>query len=258
MAGVIRFSQKPPFNGKLPSGGRIAPVSITPVLREIISPSLSVGPAAWYDFSDVGSQTREPGFGTTGIADKSGNDRDLSLWLGGPLGLYPPFRDYWQGINGWHTGHISQGAYLRSTTPGLTIAEFYTIVQYFQGVNAFLNAGLLNPFSSTEPSWFTGGNMVTGLASNTGSVYLNGDNNTNRVSNLFDEIRKPCLVRWVANGSPITTNERFVLGQDRTFQNTSFVGLVGEVIIFSSYLQEADRSTIENYLLDKWVFSKPF
>jgi len=210
---------------------------------------LTLSPVAWWDASDASTITTSGGKIQT-WADKSGNGLTLS-----EVNVINPRPDYttaaMNGLNAaeWPAG--DNGIALATASAAFAIQEMYVVLQY--DGSAFTNFdGILGAFNNT---WYISGNNVgTALQSGTfDGAFINGNNGTNRFSNVFTEIQSPCLLR-VKNTTAYSSTTRVGFGMDRNLVSLGrgWSGYIGEMLVFDTLLPSGDRTDLETYLMDKW------
>lgn len=233
------------------TGGTLVNVSITLVTAKCPSTGfdpLTLSPGAWWDASDASSITTS-GTAVTEWRDKSGNGHH---WTQTTSGYRPTYTT--AAVNGlnavtWPT--IGNTRHMRATVTGFSAAEMYFVVK-FGNANFASYEGLINVYNSGLDGWFTGGSSSDSLFFTATNVYINGNNTTNRNTDLFPEMQNGCLLRLTA-ASPFATTE-LVLGTDRTFHdlNRSWKEFICEGLCFPTALGTDERTNIETYMMGKW------
>jgi hypothetical protein len=234
-------------------GVPIVTYALTPLVPTIstastFSPS-DLSPVAWWDASDSSTIT----LASSAVSqwnDKSGNGWTLSQATSTKRPTYST-----AAINGlnaalWPSGDNDD--FLQTAAGGsFTIREFYAVIKFANA--AFSNyEGLLNIAANGPDGWFVG-NASGGGVFFSNPIYVNGNNSTDRQSDLRTEFASTCLVRWV-RASAQTTTAGVVLGMDRLNDslNRGWNGHICEVTVFDDLLATDDRSELETYLMDKW------
>lgn len=201
-------------------------------------------PVLWYDFSDEASVTVESSQITT-IVDKGSASRDLVKSSTGPA--------YSIGINGlkcvdW--GSSPHPNYLRNTSAtSFTLAELYIVQDSAFGGSAPNFNGLVgNANNETVRFYGFGDNAtVTGYS----AAFLG--TSTTAANPSIASLDSPSLVR-LRLAAPTSMTAGFLLGNETInfALNRGWYGFIGEVVGFSSYLDDATRSGLNNYLSSKW------
>ena len=251
MAGLIRTANRSTGDDILKYGGRVSVIS-----RQVPAGSapamidpLTLSPVAWWDASDAGTIT-ESGGAITDWEDKSGNGWHLSQATSSKRPTYETA--IINGLNAamWPIGNNDD--HMSTAAGTFHIRELYAVLQY--GESAFTNYdGILG---SRNSDWWISGDAGPGPGMQAGTfdaAYINGDNGTNRFSNVFPEIESPCLLRVVAPSLRSTT-AGVNIGMDRDLDslNRGWSGYICEMLVFSTLLSSGDRASLGATLMDKW------
>lgn len=207
-----------------------------------VNPIPALAPVLWYDFNDQSTVTVSSGT-ITEIADKGSASRNLTASPIAPA--------YGAGINGLHCvnfGNATNSNYLRNTSAtSFTIAEVYIVQEttLASGVNYNGLVGAAN--SEAYRAYMEGSNLqIDGF----NSRFLNGSNASGNIS--LAQLQDPCLVRLAFTSATSVTSGFQVGNETVNHASRGWMGLIGEVIVFSSALDSTDRATVENYLSEKW------
>lgn len=209
-------------------------------------PIASLNPILWYDFSDEGSVTLSSTT-ITGISDKGSLKQDLVKSTTGPT------QATWtnNSLTCCDWGTVAHSNYLRtSSTFSTTIAEAYIVLDSALGSVFPTFNGLI-----TGSSWFlVGSSGGTGFfADNFSTAYVNGSSTNVYTGGVLPDINSPSLLRVGRSSGSFTANSQvFQIGMDRSYGGRGWLGLVAEVIVFSSALSVSDRDTLQNFLASKW------
>lgn len=245
----------------LTAGDATAGVTIPGLTRNInwtieeapsVNPIPDLSPALWYDFADESTVTVSSSQ-ITQITDKGSRGWTLTKSATGP--------GYVTGINGlkcadW--GSASHQNYLRNTsTTSTSIAEVFIVLDANFGSTFPTFNGLI---SATASGWILGGNNggagfwpYSNLPSWLfDSAFINGSTSNVYDSAILPAINSPVILRMTRTAGPLTANDGFVIGNDRTFYSRGWGGLIGEVVVFSSVLSSTDRAAVEEWLAYKW------
>jgi hypothetical protein len=208
---------------------------------------LSLSPVAWWDASDDSTITEVSGR-ISDWDDKSGNGWDLTQSTAGSRPSYTT-----AAINGLNVAEWPADPrydFMTSASGTFEMQELYVVLDY-SGTSIFATYnGILT--SQNDDFYITGDASATGLQVLSGtSAYINGDNTTNRLTNVFPEIESPCLLRVVST-TQRTTTSGVTVGRDRYLGVRVWRGYIGEMIVFDAPLSSGDRGDLETYLMDKW------
>ena len=213
-------------------------------------PTPGLSPVLWYDFADQTTVTTS-GTEITAVTSKGSRAWTLSKSATGP--------QYVTGINGkkcvdW--GSSNHNNYLRNTdTTTTAIAEIYVVMDGAFGGTYVSFCGLIT--NSNDPGWRISGNGTSYNESGTGfdRAYINGGTTDRFSTSHFDSpsVDNPSIIRILNNGSAsFNATQGVQLGNDRTSAGRGWLGLVGEVICFSSVLSSTDRDLLQAWLASKW------
>jgi hypothetical protein len=216
-------------------------------------PTPGLSPVLWYDFADQTTVTTS-GTEITAVTSKGSRAWTLSKSATGP--------QYVTGINGkkcvdW--GSSNHGNYLRNATTTTTaISEIYVVMDGAFGGTYTAFGGLIT--ACDDPGWRISGINTSYNQESTGfdSAYINGGA-TNRFGTSHftsPSVDNPSVVRILNSGSAsFNTNQGVQLGNDRSnfsLGSRGWLGLMGEVICFSSVLNSTDRDSLQSWLASKW------
>jgi hypothetical protein len=209
-----------------------------PFLVSILSPVL------WYDFADEASVTVESSQ-ITSVVDKGSASRNLVKSSTGPA--------YSIGINGlkcvdW--GSSPHPNYLRNTSAtSFTLAELYIVQDAAFGGSAPNFNGLVGNANNESVRFYGTGTDTT--RSGFSSAFLGASIEAANPS--IASLDSPSLVR-LRLAAPTSMTAGFLLGNETInfTLNRGWYGFIGEVVGFSSYLDDASRSRLINYLSIKW------
>lgn len=215
------------------------------------NPIAALSPVLWYDFSDESTVTVSSSQ-ITQITDKGSRGWTLTKSSTGP--------GYVTGINGlkcvdWGTAnHIN---YLQNTdTTSTAMAEAFIVLDAafgstFSGYPGLITSAVGTVWTVSGDSGYT--RFYPGVQP-FDSAFIN-NSGTNQYSTVLPGINSPCLLRLKkANNTAYTNTAGFQVGRDRTYTSTGrgWLGLIGEIVVFSSVLSSTDRATVQNHLANKW------
>lgn len=225
---------------------------------------LDLAPGAWWDSSDETTITTS-GSDVSEWRDKSGNGNH---WRQDISGYRPTYTT--AAVNGlnavtWPTTANTRHMRAINRPPtGFNAAEIYIIVKF--GISNFSNyEGLINNYNAGDvAAWFTGSASSDSLFFPAQTdVYINGDNSTNRSSDLFPEMQGGCLLR-LTKSTPFTSGTEFVdtniiLGNDRTYHdlNRGWRQYICEIVAVETALSPEDRLDLQSHLMTKWGIPAP-
>ena len=209
-------------------------------------PTPGLSPVLWYDFADETTVTTS-GTEITAVTSKGSRAWTLSKSATGP--------QYVTGINSkkcldW--GSSNHNNYLRNTdTTTTAIAEIYVIMDGAFGGTYTSFGGLIT--SSSDPGWRISGNSTSYNQDGTGfdRAYINGGTTDRFSTSHFTSpsVDDPSIIRILNNGSAsFNATQGVQLGNDRTNAGRGWLGLIGEVICFSSVLSSTDRDSLQTWL----------
>ncbi len=206
------------------------------------NPIPALAPVLWYDFNDQSTVTVSSGT-ITEIADKGSASRNLTASPIAPA--------YGAGINGLHCvdfGNATNSNYLRNTSAtSFTIAEVYIVQKTTLAPDVNYNGLVGAANSEAYRAYMEGSNLqIDGF----NSRFLNGSNASGNIS--LAQLQDPCLVRLAFTSATSVTSGFQVGNETVNHASRGWMGLIGEVIVFSSALDSTDRATVENYLSEKW------
>jgi hypothetical protein len=233
----------------LPAGLRLTPQVPTVTVSTPSFDPLTLSPVAWWDASDASTITTSGGM-ITDWEDKSGNNWHLSQATASQRPAYTTAAI--NGLNAAVWPSTDNDDFLQSGAGTFAFREFYAVARFantqFTGYQ-----GLFDSANSGVDGWCVGDALTTGLYLPLVAVYLNGDNTTDRSSNLWPELGSVCLLRCLAS-SDLSTSSGVVLGTDNLFitPNRSWLGEICEFLPFSGALTSGDRTDLEDYLMTKW------
>jgi hypothetical protein len=213
-------------------------------------PTPGLSPVLWYDFADQTTVTTS-GTEITAVASTGSRAWTLTKSATGP--------QYVTGINGkkcldW--GSSNHSNYLRNTTSTTTaIAEIYVVMDGAFGGTYTSFGGLIT--GTSDPGWRISGNGTSYNQESTGfdRAFINGGTTDRFATSHFTSpsVDNPSIIRILNNGSvSFNTNIGVQLGNDRTNGDRGWLGLMGEVICFSSVLSSTNRDLLQTWLASKW------
>ena len=247
----------------LVAGGASVAVPVAGVSMAVVAPASAgatnpipaLSPVLWYDFADEAT-VAVASSQITQITDKGSRGWTLTKSATGPA--------YVTGINGrkcadWGTdGHSN---YLANTnTTSTSIAEVFIVLDANFGSTFPTLNGLI---SATASGWIlVGNNGGAGFWPYSNlpswlfdSAFINGSTSNVYDSAILPDINSPVILRMTRTAGPLTANDGFVIGNDRTFYSRGWGGLIGEVVVFSSVLSSTDRAAVQGWLAGKWGIS---
>jgi hypothetical protein len=210
---------------------------------------LDLSPLAWWDASDAATVTTSSG-DISDWDDKSGNGWHLEQTTSGNRPAYTTSAI--NGLNAAQWPSTDNAEFLKTAASYFEWREMYAVVD-FDGASFSNYEGLFNGGSSSNADGWTTGNAGVSSWYFGMKTYINGNNGTDRQTNLFSELSSPCLLRCDPD-TPRGSNDGVVIGTDRTFSSygRGWNGYICEVIVFDAVLSSGDRADLETYLMDKW------
>lgn len=216
------------------------------------NPIPALSPILWYDFDDAATVTLS-GSTITDISDKGSRSWTLTKSATGPV--QATWTNNSRKCVDW--GSSAHSNYLRNTTTTSTdIAEIYMVVDGDFGSTFPDYNGIISATDDATPTPLN----VTGNVGGTGfyspgsfdAAYLNGSASNTYSSGILPTLNSPTLLRIKKlNDTAVATTLGIQLGRDRTYSRP-FLGLIAEVVCFSSVLSSNDRDEVETWLADKW------
>jgi hypothetical protein len=237
-------------SGSKPIDNRVLPFALPPIVIEPPPPPFSpldYDPVAWYDASDAATVTESSG-SVSAISNKAPGTRTLTQPTSGNQPQYTT-----AGINGLNVldwgSSASNNRFMTYSTGDVPAAEIFVVGQFNTAGSVFPDYNGL--VTSSGEGYLIGNAGGEGIYFTNYEVYLNGGV-SNRSSDLFPEIKSPFLIRAVR--IPAVSPQSLVLGVDRGFtgMNRSWIGYMGEIIIYPSTLGTDARTAITDYLMAKW------
>jgi hypothetical protein len=204
-----------------------------------------LSPVLWYDFSDESTVTVESSQ-ITQIADKGSASRNLTKSPTGPA--------YSVGINGlkcvdW--GSSPHSNYLRntSTTP-FVLAEVYIVQDASFGASFPNFNGLIGNALNESLRVYGSGSTLSINGFN--SAFVNGSSAA-AASISVSTLNLPSLLRFAFSG-PSSMAAGLVIGTETVnfSLERGWYGLIGEVVGFSSPLDQNSQISLHNYFVSKW------
>lgn len=220
------------------------------------NPIFALSPVLWYDFSDDSTVTLS-GSTITSISDKGSRGWTLTSSATGPT-----YSSTAGGINNLRCcdwGNPGHSNYMRNTSATATdIAEIYVVLDANFGSTFPTYNGLLTEAVS-NPGWYATGNSGTsGFDNVNGSplldqVYVNNSGTAVYASGILPTINSPSLLRLKKSTSAAYSSTKgFQIGADRYLTARGWGGLIGEIVAFSTVLSTQNRTTVQNFLANKW------
>ena len=209
---------------------------------------LSLSPVAWWDASDASTITTSSGL-ITEWDDKSGNGWDLTQTTSSQRPAYSTAAI--NGLNAALWPSSDNDDTMVTAAGSFAFKEVYVVLEY-DGTSFSNYDGILG---ARNDDWYiSGAGSGVGLLLPGGmGAYINGNNGTNRATNVFSEISSPCLLRLTTATTQITYSGAEV-GMDRyyTSLNRGWSGYIAEILVFSTQLSAGDRTSVDTYLKNKW------
>jgi hypothetical protein len=147
---------------------------------------------------------------------------------------------------------------LRNTsTTSTSIQEVYFVLDASFGSTFPSSNGLI---SATSSGWLLGANsggagfwpysnLPTWLFD---SAFINGSNSNVYDSAILPAINSPSLLRVTRTTGALTATDGFLVGGDRDLGGRGWLGLIGEIIVFSAPISSNNRSWLQVWLASKW------
>mgnify|MGYP006266494399 CR=1 FL=1 len=234
----------------VPAGG-ITVAGVAPIAQATSNPISSLSPVLWYDFGDANTVTLS-GSTITAINDKGSRSWNLAKSSTGPT--QATWTNNSRKCCDW--GSSAHSNYLQNTSSTSTnIAEMYIVLDAAFGSTFPDFNGLV---SGTGAFAFTlcGYGATTRFYSDSStfnSGYINGSTSDTYSTSILPGINSPCLLRIKkSTDAALTTTTGFQIGMDRNNSGRGWLGLVAEVVCFSSVLSSSDRVNVQNWLASKW------
>jgi hypothetical protein len=217
-------------------------------------PIPALSPVFWYDFADESTVT------TSGTAITSVTDKGSRGWALSVGGTSP---QYVTGINGkkcldWGASPAHSNFMYHANNDGtpITIGEVYVVVDAAFGGTAGNYAGLLTAHNG---NWYVLAIASSLTQDGTGfdQLFINGGTSNKFSGDLFGSpsIDDPAIMRINnSSGNTIFSSSGIQIGNDRNFSNLNrgWSGLIGEYVIFPSFLSPTDRDAVQAWLATKW------
>lgn len=255
--------------GKLSLTGNSATRSRLAVLGPAFSPADVGNLWAWFDASNAASITESSG-AVSQWNDLSGNGRHVTQSTGGNK---PTTNS--RSINGLNVLDFDGGDFIaRTAAIGFTTGA-YTVCMFigsdadsssFLRFMSFHN-GSGNDYDSNNAFTITQGNASAQMTIFQGSVNLaaGGASGATPIAtwivrkdtgtNQYQITGSAVLSAQTTNSSSGTANGGFVFGagyESGVLGTNPFNGPIGEIIIYSAAISDANRTAIQNYLVAKW------
>lgn len=212
---------------------------------------LQLSPNLWLNFGDTTSVTTVSGK-VSQINDLSGNNKHFTQSTAANRPTYTANAINGKSVGDW--GSTTNDYWLSNATLNLTVKEIYCLVSFSTiGATFPTYNGLLGPTSTSSSygTWLTFNQGGTGIYTSGWEIYINGNNSINRASNVFYEIKSPCILRAKITTGTASAND-ITLGRDRQIENRGWLGYIGELLTFSSELSSENRTQLLNYLSYNW------
>ena len=233
------------------SAGGVAVAGVVPTVQATSNPISALSPVFWYDFDDASTVTLS-GSTITAINDKGSRSWNLAKSATGPT--QATWTNNSRKCCDW--GSSAHSNYLQNTSSTSTnIAEMYIVLDaafgstfpdfngLVSGTGAF--AFTLCGYGATTRFYSDGSTFNSG--------YINGSTSDVYSTSVLPAINSPCLLRIKkSTDAALTTTTGFQIGLDRNYSGRGWLGLVAEVVCFSSVLSSSDRANVQNWLASKW------
>jgi len=218
---------------------------------------LLAAPSLWLDASDSSTVTLNAG-NVSQWSDKSGSNKNATQ---ANTSYQPQFStNAINGLSALNWGNSQNYKSIGNST-GLIVKDVF-IVGKFNGGNSFSNYNtLFGPLSSYNPVGIASltDNYFYNYSDNTAyyftNYYLNASSTTSN-TNVFPTITSSFILRAQATRTDNNNwNSGYNVGGDREYAawlNRTWVGLIGEVIVFPASLSSDNQARVEGYLAHKW------
>jgi hypothetical protein len=233
---------------------------INPYAIKPFSPANVSGLGLWldatvglFDATSGGNAVTTDGSAVARWEDQSGNNRHATQGTGSaqPL-LKTAIRNGRNVIrfDGSNDG-LSISSLSLGSSPAYTV--FCVLYQNGTGFTVWLEGGVLNPYLST-------GNGFDGAVHYDGSnIYNYTTSATYNSWNVFAYSQNSSNRRWYHNANAAAAGSASTRAATFTFIGSTrgigfyFNGDIAELLIYSSYLSDADRESVRDYLNTKWA-----
>jgi hypothetical protein len=206
----------------------------------------------WWDISDEETVVLS-GSKISEWKDKTPNHYDLSQADDSSRPVYLESQINSKPVANWGPNENSIFMSTGSLDEPVAVGEMYCVVKYETTGNEFLDyTGIVNGYSETGWTTLNG----TGAYSSEWTpweYYINGDETSDRATDLFDEIKDTTLLRIKAPAGA-SAQSNIVIGTDRLYteDGLGWRGYFCEILLFSSPLNAEQRKQLSDYLRVKW------
>jgi hypothetical protein len=233
---------------------------INPYAIKAFSPANLSGLDLWldatvglFDATSGGSAVTTDGSSVARWEDQSGNNRHATQGTGNEQPLLKT--SILNGLNVIRFDGSNDGLSISSLSLGSSPAYTLFCVLYQNGTlfRVWLEGGSLNPYFSS-PS-----NGTDGIQHHDGAnSYIVTNNATRNAWNVFTYAQNSSNRKWYRNANTETAGSNSTRAATFTWIGRAangfhWVGDIGELLIYSQYLSDADREAVRDYLNAKWA-----